>query len=185
MASLTMHAVIANEYCKRHVGINYKEFSHGNLAPDLAADKNKSHFTKPSMTQELDENIKNKVGLTEYVDSHSLDNDFELGAFLHMLTDYIFYNHALRRDVTDFKLLSLQESIKFLYDDFARVNGFLADHYNIDLMLLPENCWKVSKEKPISMSFDEITNFIEHCANLDLEKEYKKIKNKKLPGYPL
>ena len=178
MASLAMHMAIAQEYCKKHNNVNFTEFLRGSLQPDLEQDKNKSHYTQHAKIKTIKDFVEYKVGLAEYVNDHKLTNDYEMGEFLHMLTDYLFYNFLCNTEL--FKksgLNDLQQTGQAVYKDYDKVSLIVQKKYKLNLEFLPEFARTVLDEKPKLMHEKDITDFIDYCINLDLTKEYEKIKS--------
>ena len=68
-----------------------KVFINGIIKPDLI-EKEKSHY--------LDENGTPK--LEEFLKDIPLDTDYNKGYFLHLVTDYLFYNKLLRYTVSNY-----------------------------------------------------------------------------------
>ena len=167
MASLAMHYAIAKEYCKENKNVDFAEFVCGSLQPDLVQDKNKSHYTIPSKTQTIEEIVKNKVNLAECVKNTTLDTDFDKGVFLHLLTDHLFFSE-LQKILKKINIDDLSQAVSLVYKDYSSTNSFLAKKYNFDLMCLPKIGRTVSGQKPMLMNENEITNFIERCAKLDI-----------------
>jgi len=115
MPGYVIHIAIANEYIKKHKKIEvYEEFIKGNISPDLTTDKSKTHYAKsPAYT-----NLKN------FLDNNKIDNSFNRGKFLHLVTDYLFYNYYL-----DYY------SKKEMYHDYDVLNKCLIERYKL---ILPE-----------------------------------------------
>ena len=63
-----------------------------------------------------------QVELRKYLQSNSIDTDFDKGYFLHLVTDYIFYN----------KLLECTS--KQIYNDYDILNGYLIKKYNVAVL---------------------------------------------------
>ena len=105
MPGYVVHIVIAQEYLKKHCDKEQKEeFINGVIAPDLEEVKSKTHYGKsPAYTN-----------LLEFLKSNEIESSFKRGYFLHLVTDYLFYNYYL----TDF-------SKPQIYDDYDFTNEFL------------------------------------------------------------
>ena len=84
MASLIIHLYVAQEYLKKHTEIlNKEDFLKGSLAPDLEKEKVKAHYGK----------VTAKPILKDYLMDNGINNDFDKGYFIHLLTDLLFYNY--------------------------------------------------------------------------------------------
>ena len=86
MPGYVVHIVIAQEYLKKHCDKEQKEeFINGVIAPDLEEVKSKTHYGKsPAYTN-----------LLEFLKSNEIESSFKRGYFLHLVTDYLFYNYYL------------------------------------------------------------------------------------------
>ena len=87
MAGYVIHLAVAEAYIEKHPGSikNYEEFIQGVIFPDSVSDKSITHYGEKS----------SKVNLKKFLDDKEIDNDYNKGYFLHLVTDYIFYNHFL------------------------------------------------------------------------------------------
>ncbi len=180
MASLMVHQVIGQEYCKRHKVNNVYSFLMGNLDPDMTQDKKVSHFSAKCRNATYTDSIKNKVNLTDFCSSISIGDDYYKGYFLHLITDMVYFNRYLLnnpkyREIEFDDQLAIQA---IMYRDYHRNNKYLMDKYpNLMLSLLPDNA-KVTRDDVDDMeilSNEAIDEIIETCANANLEKIYEGI----------
>ena len=113
MASIIIHMAVANELYKKinsKLEINYYDYILGTIAPDISKtnglDKKTSHFSDNSLE------IPN---INKFLDKYqpSLDNSFNLGYFIHLYTDKLFYR--------DYYPLFIQD--KFLSSNIKCLNG--------------------------------------------------------------
>lgn len=134
MPSLDIHIAIARKYLKEHNDIQDEiAFIKGNLELDLVDDRNESHFTKKGNKDNLLNILKNKIQLDEYLKTTKISDDYEKGYFLHLLTDYIFFNDFLDKDYiknTDYNNLK-----KDLYYSYNIAHNYLNENYDIDYNL--------------------------------------------------
>ena len=85
MAGYVIHIAVAQEYLKKHREKYNRDFILGAVIPDLTKDKSKTHYGKsPAYT-----NLKN------FLLSNNLDSELNKGKFIHLITDYLFYNYYL------------------------------------------------------------------------------------------
>lgn len=150
MAGYVIHLSVAKEYIKKHPEENegYDNFIDGVLFPDSVKDKSETHYGTES----------SKTNLYEFLKDHKLNTPFERGYFLHLLTDYLFYNHYIDRISTE------------LYNDYDILNDFLVDKYNV---ILPEEVKKVvhSKEgEPSILSIELVERLIKDISELNIDK---------------
>lgn len=154
MPGYVVHLAIAQEYLKKHK-VNYSEdFIKGSIYPDFTSDKSKSHYgTSPAYTS-----------LNEFLKSNTIDTDFDKGRFLHLVTDYLFYNHYLDR---------LEKPQ--IYNDYDYTNQFLMEKYNV---VLPEEVKdKVffKEGKPEILTHALACKVIDEVSDLKLEEVQKEV----------
>ena len=150
MASSMIHLAVANELNKKLKRYPNKLFI-GSIAPDLSKlvgeDKTRSHFT----TQNLDDIPDLDKFLNKY--SYFLNDDFVLGYYIHLFTDYLWFKYFIN-DVYDeeknliYKLngdvvnCHGEMAVMYIYNDYTSLNNDLINEYNMDLKIfyqpLPE-----------------------------------------------
>lgn len=95
------HVAIAAEWLARHpdaVG-DVGAFLDGTVEPDLAGDKEKSHFGCREFTGDIVARNSKKVGVGKFLSTHSVKSDYERGVLLHLLTDEEYYTKLLPNDI--------------------------------------------------------------------------------------
>lgn len=116
MPGYVIHLATANEYIRKHKDEikNKEDFFKGCIAPDETDKENKkvTHYGNGS----------DQVELRKYLQSNNLDSDYQKGYFLHLITDYIFYN----------KLLECIS--KKIYNDYDILNDYLIKKYDVKLL---------------------------------------------------
>lgn len=116
MPGYVIHLATANEYIRKHKDeiYNKEEFFKGCIAPDETDKENKkvTHYGNGS----------DQVELRKYLQNNNLDSDYKKGYFLHLITDYIFYN----------KLLECIS--KKIYNDYDILNDYLIKKYDVKLL---------------------------------------------------
>ena len=85
MPGFVIHIAVAQEYLKKHKKSFSEDFILGSIEPDFTDNKSETHYGKSSSST----NLKN------YLSKNKICTDFERGYFLHLITDYLFYNHYL------------------------------------------------------------------------------------------
>lgn len=157
MASSIIHICVAkevNKYLKR----NEKEILIGSIAPDISKQigrtKKKSHFL------DKQDNIPNINNFLKKYKNH-LINDFVMGYFIHLYTDYLWFKFFIPNFIKDKKIykitgeiveLSDEESLKLIYNDYTTLNRILLDEYELDLSIFYEELPKIKsiiKEIPM------------------------------------
>lgn len=140
MASAMIHIVVANELNKK-LNRDSNKLLIGTIAPDIARivgiDRNITHF------QDIDKRYPNINNfLVKY--KKELNDDFVMGYYIHLLTDYFWYKYfftELANDNTmitkngvriklDYKLLN-----NYIYNDYTNLNIDLIEKYNLDLKI--------------------------------------------------
>lgn len=139
MASAIIHMVVANEINKK-INHDSDKLLIGSIAPDiskfLGQTKIKSHFLSDE-----NNNIPNiKAFLKKYI--NNLDDDFVLGYFIHLYTDYFWFkyfipeiyrkNFITKLDGTVVKCSGNMQEM-YIYNDYTNLNTKLLDSYNLKL----------------------------------------------------
>lgn len=167
MAGFIVHLAVASEYIRKNGGIsNYDDFMLGIISPDLATDKSKSHYGIKT----------SKTNLKAYLDENVADTDYDKGYFLHLLTDYLFYNKYLDNWSND------------IYNDYDITNKILTQKYNViipeiikDKIFFKDGITKVMSLNLATKVIDEISELEIYSVIDDINKnENKYLKYKKL-----
>ena len=113
MPGYVIHLAVAKEYLKKskNRNENEEEFINGVIFPDSVKDKAITHYGEKS----------SKSNLYEFLKDKNVNNSFNRGYFLHLLTDYLFYNKYVDRMTKD------------MYNDYDITNKKLIDKYNVEL----------------------------------------------------
>lgn len=144
MASAIIHLCVANEIGKR-LNINDKNLLLGSIAPDIGKlinkSKNETHFVS------IKEDIPNiDYFLSKYKDY--LNNPFELGYFIHLYTDKLWFEDYALKLYSDNSLklkdgtiipTSLDFISSIIYNDYSNLNIELIDKYSLNLDLFHED----------------------------------------------
>ena len=150
MPGFVIHIAIANEYIKKHEKKEvYQEFIKGNILPDITNEKSITHYGKsPAYTS-----------LKGFLDNNKIDNSLNRGYFLHLVTDYLFYNHYLDYYVK-----------KDMYHDYDVLNKYLIEKYKIDLPdIVKDKVFFIEDETKI-LTRELAVKIIDEISSLDLEK---------------
>lgn len=149
MASAVIHLAVAKEIEKYFNIKNKKDYYLGTIAPDIAKqigkEKTEGHFLYSTKTD-----VPNIKMFTEKYTNFKT-NDFNLGYFIHLYTDKIWFDEFLEK-------LEYRNSIKLLdgtiiqttpevirhltYNDYTNLNIDLIDQYQLDLSLFYEDFQK-------------------------------------------
>ena len=132
MASLILHEIIGELYCEKN-GISDREnFLSGNIAPDiLPTDKNANHYTSDHNYSIYLDAIKGRVNLTRFCKEDNIDTIYRKGYFLHLVTDYIFYERLIISNIrfADFIVSPYFLSAQKMYKDYERVAYYVCSNY--------------------------------------------------------
>ena len=145
MASAIIHLAVAKTL-EQHFNIkNKKDYYLGSIAPDISKqigeNKQKSHFLFNSL-----DNIPNIELFTKKYPNFK-NNSFDLGYFIHLYTDKIWFKTFLSKILAGnyIKLLdgtiiktTPEEIQNIIYQDYTNLNIQLLDEYKMDLSLFYE-----------------------------------------------
>ena len=141
MASSIIHMAVANEINKR-IKRNNDKLLIGSIAPDitkqLGETKEKSHFLDDVKTgiPNIDSFLK------KYKDK--LNDDFVLGYYIHLYTDYLWYKYFITSYVHNDYITKIDGTvvkctegmlILYIYNDYTNLGIQLIDEYNLDLSI--------------------------------------------------
>lgn len=149
MAGYVIHLSVAEEYLKKHPNANedYNEFISGVIFPDSVKDKSETHYGMQS----------SQSNLNEFLKEHKLDSSFERGYFLHLLTDYLFYNKFLDCISTE------------IYNDYDILNDVLIQKYGITLPNeVKDKVFSKNGDLKI-LSMELVENLIKEISEYDLD----------------
>lgn len=113
MPGYVMHLAVAEEYLRKQKKVkeNYNDFIEGVIFPDSVTDKSLTHYGQKSSL----------ANLYNFLKENDLKDSFKRGYFLHLLTDYLFYNKYLDRCSKD------------IYNDYDILNRKLIEKYKVKL----------------------------------------------------
>lgn len=176
MACATIHLAIAKKYLEIHTTMNYRDVIAGTLYPDATSNNDKSHYTNINRGNDNVSHVRGKVNLYEFLKDHKSLNDFELGWFLHLVTDYLFFEECF----TEEYLLnnSYEDFCKDLYFAYDHLNLYLSEKYNItenDYKDYPSEYYYGKVYEDCILPKEMIDEFINRVSIIDLEKYIKKI----------
>lgn len=172
MASAIIHLTVANEINKKLKKDN-DNLLIGSVAPDIAKyigeNKVKSHF--------LDDEKIDIPNIEKFLSKYQnkLSDDFVLGYFIHLYTDYLWFKYFLPKFGENGMLRKLDGTIlkcteetfwDYIYEDYNKLDCILLDEYNIDLHILNSKIPKIEniiEEIPMEQ-LNLITNEVSHFA---------------------
>jgi hypothetical protein len=184
MASAIIHLAVANEINKV-LNKDYKAFMIGSIAPDIwkqvgQPSKIPSHFKDYEEAE--------APNLDKFLDKYEvfLDDDFVLGYYIHLITDYYWFKYfipnlynkekSIMKKLDGTKLyLTDDEAGDLIYNDYTNLNVEVVDKYNLKLDLFYEEVPKFKRiitEIPmdkLNVLMDKMGIIIE---NSTYDKEY-------------
>lgn len=180
MACATIHLAIAKEYLKKHKELDYKKIISGTLYPDGVEDSDGAHFTDMSRGSDNLSHVRGKVDLYAFLKEHPSLDDFGLAWFLHLVTDYLFFEECFSEEY----LLSrtYDEFRDELYFAYTHINLYLSEKYHIldsDYKDYPGEYYPGEPYETCILPIDMMDNFIKRVASIDLDKYIQKIKKYK------
>ena len=154
MPGYVIHLAVTQEYLRKNNKKKTDDFMLGSVEPDFTTDKSKTHYGKsPAYTN-----------LKKYLESNKIDNDFNQGYFLHLVTDYLFYNYYLD------EIRKPQ-----IYEDYDMTNKFLIEKYKIDLPRKVEDRVFFKDGIPQILTVELVCKVIDEISEYKLEEIEKEV----------
>lgn len=193
MPSYCIHLAVGNLYAKKNKIENKKLFDEGVIAPDFAKDKEASHYSAPRDKKDILDFLHKKVQLDKYLDANEIDSDFKRGEFLHLVTDYIYFNQFF----SDEEVLKYgDEFLDSMYYSYDCIKAPVEEKYGVEYPSNISEIMRAIDEKRKLLGFDKgvtkaiilpqekLDRFIEFCANIDLQKFAEKIRKEQRVSCP-
>ncbi len=193
MPSFNIHLAVAVRYSEKNNIENKEAFFRGSIDPDLVKDKAISHYTGMRDKTYLRQYVFEKVRLNEFLKENKVETDYEKGVFLHLATDFIFYQEFLSDEYL--AGVGFDEMIQDLYYSYRITNPYLEEKYKIHSLNLDDVMNNNIKQTLTRMNVDntkgfnllpedKMDNFIEKISSLDIEKYSEKIKREDKNVFP-
>lgn len=181
MASFNIHIAVGNLYQRNNKIKNNLEFFNGIVEPDMADDKTLTHFSGEIIENSIIRSLERKVNLVEFLNNYNISSDYNKGWFIHLVTDYLFYNYFLDKDYL--KNVTYKEFSKDIYHSYDDVNDYLVNKYQLVYPSMEvehyiiKNRGKLTNDKYKNiLPYKELDEFILKVANINLENYILKIK---------
>lgn len=156
MPGFVVHLAIAQEYLKKHNKEYSQDFLNGSIEPDFTSDKSKTHYGKsPAYTN-----------LENFLMKNDIEEDFNQGYFLHLVSDYLFYNHYLDR---------LEKPQ--IYDDYDFTNKSIIQKYNVEIPDKIKDRIFFKEGTPKILTLELAYKIIDEISYMDLEVIKKEVLN--------
>jgi len=200
MASLLMHLAVAKRYLEKN-GLDINDqtsFYDANILPDFDDDKERSHYGKRGESKDLIKRHKEKVGLKKFLETrlcpYKLDTDMDRGLFLHLYTDWIYYNELLPLDylatidMTVFPKDNVYTSIVFdpyLEKTYGMNYGLTSMQEQVKEQfvkwnLFDEKRWGKDFSAKILFTKEQLDDFIELASELQIDEIVKLVQSGKI-----
>lgn len=176
MACATIHLAIAKKYLEKHKNFNYRDVISGTLYPDDAINQEESHYTDLTRGDDVISHVNGKVNLYAFLQDHKSLNDYELGWFLHLVTDYLFFQECFPKSYL--LKISYEEFKNDLYYAYKHLNSYLEQNYNItsdDYIDHPNQYYSGVNYEECILPIDLVNNFINRVSSIDINAYIKKI----------
>lgn len=193
MPSFNIHLAVAIKYCEKNDIENKEEFYRASIDPDLVKDKSISHYTGMRDKNHLRQYVFEKVRLNDFLKEQKVESDYEKGIFLHLVTDFIFYQEFLSDEYLS--KVDYDEMMQDLYYSYRVTNPYLEERYNIHSLNLDEVMNNNIKQTLNRLQVDnsngynllpkeKMEEFIEKVSGLDIDKYAEKIKKENKNVFP-
>lgn len=178
MASPTIHLAIAKKYLDKHPSLDSKEFIKGVLFPDASENSIKLHYPKTFIMDKFAIGVYNKVDLYAFLDAYPRLDDFELGWFLHLVTDYLFFHECFTTDYL--KCTTHEVFCDELYHAYDCLESYLRDKYHVtkaDFKDYPNEYYEGIQYEKCLLSKELVDKFIKRVSDIDLDSYIEKIRS--------
>lgn len=152
MPGYVIHLAVGKVYNSNNEIQNTEKFLKGIIAPDLAKDKAKSHYGPYS----------SKPNLEKFLNESGISNSFQEGYFLHLVTDYLFYNKFLQR------------WDRSIYDDYDKLNKRIIEKYELTIPKEIENEVGFKVGNLSILEEDKVFEFIDSVGIVNIRDMVKK-----------
>lgn len=156
MPGYIIHLAVGKVYCKNNKIEDIQSFIKGVIAPDQEKDKRISHYGPNS----------SNPNLKEYMKQNPIFDSFREGYFLHLVTDYLFYNKYLEKWGIS------------IYDDYDILNKRIIEKYKIEIPKEIENGVGYKDGKLSIIDENSLYEFIETVGKIKLKEDIIKNINK-------
>lgn len=148
MAGYVIHLAVAEEYRRKYPEDidNYDKFIEGVIFPDEAVDKALTHYGPKS----------SKVNLKAFFEDRDIKDSFNKGYFLHLVTDYLFYNKFLEYFSKD------------IYNDYDILNKALIERFKVIVLEKVKDKVFFAEGSTKLLNLDKTIKFIESTATYKL-----------------
>lgn len=167
MPSYVIHLAVGKEYIRKHPDEikDIEEFEKGIIDPDMAEDKDVSHFGKDRMNIDID----------KYLTLYPLKNDYAKGYLLHLITDHIFYSYTFYNET-----IKAKENQETFYHDYDVLNSALIEKYEVRLPKSVEKYANTIDGEPIYLKLQKMISFIDEVSEDTLMKQIENLRKEQI-----
>lgn len=152
----------------------------GTLYPDASENNDISHYTDKNRGNDNGSHVRGKVNLYSFLEEHENIDDFKLSWFIHLVTDYLFFEECFTSEYLLEK--SYENFCKDLYFAYKCLNLYLSKKYHItkqDYKNYPSEYFLGIPYQKCILSINMIDNFIARVSSINFENYIIKIKENK------
>lgn len=154
MASRMMHYAISINLAKELNIKDFNSFAIGNLAPDMIGEKHldylKSHFINT-----CEQGCSNAINWVKFIEKYghkSIDNDFTLGYFVHLISDAYWSDFIQSKYLSEYPAEIQADNLEQSYRDMKKCNIPLIQYYAMEYALAKV---EIPKIEEIDLSYFE------------------------------
>ena len=177
MAHVAIHEIIADRYIQKHPDEikDVKEFVKGSVAPDLDEEMTNKRKFKDSSHYGRWSNGNVETNIDKFLEDENVDinQDYWKGYFLHLFTDYQFYNNHFNEEFEEMKRTkgNLREDYDYLFKE-------ILERYNVTLSKYTDKYVNVKEGEPRYIKLEKLLDFIEEISDINIDDKVKLIKQK-------
>lgn len=188
MAGFNIHLAIGKKYADNYHIKDIESFYNGIVTPDLADDKIISHYTSCTDKSNLKHYLSKRIELYDYLIHNTINTDYDKGIFIHLITDYLFFNHFF--DEKYIGSININTFNNDLYHSYDNTDKYLEGKYKLKEITiynkLVEYKNKSKKQKNTTyengkdiLPIDKLEKFIHDVASINIYKYKNKILDNK------
>lgn len=157
MPGYVIHLSVANEYIRKYPKEidDYSKYIEGVIFPDSVIDKSLTHYGEKS----------SKVNLRKFLSENEINNDYNKGYFMHLVTDYVFYNKFLECYSKD------------IYNDYDILNKRLQKRFNVEIPDYIKNRVFYKEGETKILNLEKVVKFIDTVSEYKLSYIQERVLN--------
>jgi len=183
MPNPLLHLAVAKRYLEKNPGSikDPQSFYDGNIMPDLANDREQSHYGDRSEVIDPIKRFRNKVCIAKFLSKNKTDTDLNKGILFHLYVDWEYYNDFLDKEYlssVNFDEYTRDHVYTIIqYVDFAKGYGIShattsfangLDKQWREYEIADELRWGKNFRGKLLYTREQITEFIERMASTNL-----------------